>query len=214
MATRKRQQRARRRERRAGTEQPPAGQQPPAGLTPAQYTFALTYLEKFNATAAYRAGHPGVTENTARVEGSRTLANPDVRSYLRERLEPRWKAMQMTGDEALARVSLDAQADIRLLFDHRGRLLPPSQWPDEIAHSVEAVEMKSRGIVRVKLVSKLAARRVILELTGMLKQGRDFSGFDHVAYLVDLARRRREDGFSLRPLTQEEQEAHRDGRIH
>ena len=56
------------------------------------------------------------------------------------------------------------------LFFLRFRLiLPPHLWPDSIATSVEDFEIRPDGGVRVKLVSKLAARRPIFEATGKLK---------------------------------------------
>ena len=66
-----------------------------------------------------------------------------------------------TGDEALARVAGDARSDIRMLFNAKGALLNPHEWPDEIAHSVEAVDLTSG---KVKLASKSNARRTILEV--------------------------------------------------
>jgi phage terminase small subunit len=139
----------------------------PSNLTPAQYQFALEYLSNgFNATAAYKAAHPNVTYATARMEGSRTLAKPCIRAVIEDRLRNRWERLHMSGDEALARVALDARADIRTLFDGDGKLLKPHEWPDEIANSVEAVDLE-RG--KVKLVSKVTARRTILEVTGKVK---------------------------------------------
>ena len=136
----------------------------PSTLTPAQYQFTLEYVANgFNATAAYRAAHPNVTYATARMEGSRTLAKPCIRAVIERRLRNHWEGLHMSGDEALARVALDARADIRMLFDAAGKLLKPDEWPDEIANSVEVVEFE-RG--KVKLVSKATARRIILEVTG------------------------------------------------
>lgn len=75
----------------------------------------------------------------------------------------------MDGDEALARVSLDARADITELFDDAGKMLPPKQWPAHLRNSIEAFELKPDGSTKVKLASKSAARRTILEQTGKLK---------------------------------------------
>jgi hypothetical protein len=72
----------------------------------------------------------------------------------------------MTGDEALARVAGDARADIRMLFDTTGNLKKPHEWPDEIADSVEQVDLAGG---KVKLASKSNARRTILEVTGKVK---------------------------------------------
>ena len=138
----------------------------PSGLYGSQYEFCLHYLANgFNASAAYRSTHPGVTNGTSRVEGHRTLANPNVQAFLAQQIKDRWKARQMDGDEALGRVAMDARADIRLLFDENGVLLKPQDWPDEIANSVESVDLKNG---KVKLASKLAALRIILEQTGTL----------------------------------------------
>jgi hypothetical protein len=65
-------------------------------------------------------------------------------------------------------VSCDARADIRELFDADGHLLPMQQWPDSIAVSVKAIHAGPSG-TRIVLNDKLAARRIILEQTGKLK---------------------------------------------
>lgn len=102
------------------------------------------------------------------MEGSRSLANPCVRALLQPKLDAAWRALQMGGDEALARVARDARADIRLLYDEKGELLKPHLWPDEIAGSVKSVQDGPYGL-KVSLVDPLAARRTILEQTGKLK---------------------------------------------
>lgn len=42
-------------------------------------------------------------------------------------------------------------------------------WPDELANSIEGVEVRDDGGIKVKFASKTAARRTILEQTGKLK---------------------------------------------
>ena len=156
----------------------------PSDLTPAQHQFAVEYLSNgFNATAAYRAAHPNVTYATARMEGSRCLAHPCVRAFLDPQLQSRWKALQMDGDEALGRIALDARADLRRLFDEKGALLKPHEWPDDIANSIESVELRADGGVKVKLTGKLTARRIILEQTGKLKPS-IANGVDAVAEAI------------------------------
>ena len=65
-------------------------------------------------------------------------------------------------------MSCDARADIRELFDRERRLLPMSRWPDSIAVSVKAIQPGPFG-TKIVLNDKLAARRIILEQTGKLK---------------------------------------------
>jgi len=102
------------------------------------------------------------------LSAARWLTRPHIRLFLEAQLSRYFGRLEMAGSEALGRVAQDAKADIRLLFDGRGKMLPPHLWPDSIANSVEACEVRADGTVRVKLVSKLAARRLILEATGTL----------------------------------------------
>ena len=88
------------------------------------------------------------------------MTKVDIKAFLATRLTEGWKTLHMDGDEALARVAMDARADIRLLFDEKGDFLHPPDWPDEVANSVETVEFyDGGGVKRVRLVSKAAARR-------------------------------------------------------
>lgn len=136
----------------------------PEGFTPAQYEFAITYLANgFNASAAARIAYPNQTASAAMSQGYENLRKPQIREWILAQLEDRWKGVHMSGDEALARVSNDARADIRMLFDAAGKMLPPHQWPDEIADSVESVDLVNS---KVKLAGKANARRTILEVTG------------------------------------------------
>ena len=108
----------------------------PSGLARSQYEFCLNYVANgFNASAAYRAAHPTASKHTARVEGCRTLIKPAVQEFLATQIGDRWKGLQMDGDEVLARVSMDARADPRLLFDEKGKPFAPADWPDEISPS-------------------------------------------------------------------------------
>lgn len=157
----------------------------PPGLTEAQHAFCLAYLANgFNASAAYRSAHPAVTEPTSWVEGHRTLRNPNVKGFIAGQLEQRWTAYHMSADEALALVASDARADVRVLYDEHGKLLPVQNWPDAIAQSVESIEHKDDGTVKVKLTSKLAARRIILEVHRRLKAPGENEGVDALAALL------------------------------
>ena len=137
------------------------------GLTDRERTLCLTYLSNgFKGAAAWRAVSPGATAATCRSEASRCLAKPHVRRFLESQLQAHFSYLGMTGAEALGRVSQDARADIRELFDDRGQLLPPQLWPESIANSIESYELGVNGGVRIKLASKQHARRLILEMTG------------------------------------------------
>lgn len=137
------------------------------GLTLAQYAFCLSYLSNgFNATRAYLDSHAGAAYSTAMCEGQRSTRNPKIAAYLASALEAHWKAEQMSGEEALARIARTARFNVAQLFDSVGKLLPPSEWPHEAGELVEAIDA-DRG--KVKLPSRLAALRTVAEVTGKVK---------------------------------------------
>lgn len=157
----------------------------PPGLIASQYEFCLHYLANgFNAAAAYRSVHPDVTDASAKTQGYRTLTLVDVRAYLASKVGDRWKAVQMSGEEALGRIALDARSDVTLLLSENGTLLPPSQWPADIINSIESIDL-STG--KVKLVGKLQARRTVLEVTGKLRTTADAVDALAEAIKADLA---------------------------
>jgi hypothetical protein len=80
----------------------------------------------------------------------------------------RWARLKMNGDEAMALLSNDARADIRELFGEGWAMLPPDQWPDSVARSVKGIRPGVAGTT-VLLNDSLAARRIILEQTGQIK---------------------------------------------
>lgn len=131
--------------------------------------FLVLYVANgFNACQAWMSVHPNASAAAARVSACRKLTTANVKARLAELLEDRWKGIHMTGDEVLARVAMDARSDPRQLFDEKGKLLDPHDWPDDIANSIESVKVKPEG-VEIKLASKTAARRTILEITGKVK---------------------------------------------
>jgi phage terminase small subunit len=139
-------------------------------LTLREELFALEYLAKQgNGAAAYRASHPKCRSAAAAAVGAvRMLRIAKVQAFIEQEQVARQKRLRMTADEALYLVSCDARADIRELFDDKGRLLPMAQWPDSIAVSVKAIQPGPFG-VKIVLNDKLAARRIILEHQTPLK---------------------------------------------
>lgn len=58
------------------------------GMTEKQKKFADEYIISLNATQAYKKAYPNVKkDDAARANGSRLLANANVRAYIDERLE-------------------------------------------------------------------------------------------------------------------------------
>jgi phage terminase small subunit len=139
------------------------------GLSLREKAFATAYLSNgFNAKQAYRSVHAEATDSTCATEGFGYLNKPHVKAHISRCVTKVFEERAMSGAEALGRLAQDAKSDVRELFDERGQVLLPHQWPETIANSVERFELTKDGM-RVTLVSKLQARRTILELTGKLK---------------------------------------------
>src|SRR5262252_1531858 len=73
-----------------------------------------------NGVRAYKASHPGNHSTVAAATGAyRLLRNPQIAAALEKLKAARFKRLQLSGDEALGRLGLDASADIRQLFDEK-----------------------------------------------------------------------------------------------
>jgi phage terminase small subunit len=160
----------------------------PDELTVAQATFVLEYTRNGgNATLAYRRGHPDCKESTCWTEGHRTLRLPKVASAIRRVLATRFKRLEMSGDEAVALTGLRARADIGMVLDEKGELLPRAEWPLEFRKAVK--EIKPDGTVRLHDQQK--ATETVLRMTGKLRDAVDVNHFDHLGYLAAIEQKRR-----------------------
>lgn len=137
---------------------------------PAQLeAFLLVYdTNGGNGTRAWLESHPEVVSiHAAAVESSKALRKPNIRARLEELRAARFKRLHMSADEAIGRISLDAQADPRKLYDEAGKMLPPHLWPDDVAQSIRSIRPGPFGDA-ITLNDSLAARRIVLEHAGKL----------------------------------------------
>ena len=63
--------------------------------------FADEYIIGLNATQSYLKAYPEATYNTARTEGSKLLANPNIKNYIDEQMEKKQDERIMKQDEIL-----------------------------------------------------------------------------------------------------------------
>jgi hypothetical protein len=150
-----------------------AGRVPSAAKVNGLPAAALAFVHEYdgnggNGTRAYLQVHPKVKPETAATEAWKLLRIPKVAEALAELRAARWARLKMNGDEAMALLSNDARADIRELFGEGWAMLPPDQWPDSVARSVKGIRPGVAGTT-VLLNDSLAARRIILEQTGQIK---------------------------------------------
>ena len=103
--------------------------------------FALEYLRNgHNATAAYKLVYSRCkNSNTAAVQAHRLLRKPKIAVFIQQEHDARTKRLRMDADEALEGITRHARGDIRKLFKNN-RLLPISEWPEDVADCVKAIE--------------------------------------------------------------------------
>lgn len=63
--------------------------------------FADEYIISLNATQSYLKAYPEATYNTARTEGSKLLAEPNIKAYIDERMASKQDERIMKQDEIL-----------------------------------------------------------------------------------------------------------------
>lgn len=108
-------------------------------LSDQQELFCKEYVKDLNATqAAIRAGY---SAKSARMQASRLITNDVITARISVLVDERMHRVQVDGDTILRELLHLATSDLRKLFDEKGVLLPPDQWPDDSAIAVSSVEV-------------------------------------------------------------------------
>lgn len=109
-------------------------------LTDAERLFVAEYLIDDNATRAYRAIHPDCTYRTARSEGSRFVAKPNIREEIRAARAIQLRDARITADRVLEELARIAFADYLLAVDRdTGNLLEPHRIPIQTRRAIKSV---------------------------------------------------------------------------
>jgi phage terminase small subunit len=141
----------------------------PRPLTIAQIRFCELVAEHGCATRAFvDAGFEASTRAVARTLAWRLLRDERVRALiheLRADAATAAKASVVTVAAAMAKI---AMADRRRLFDAAGRLLPPHEWPDDVAAAVESVKLTDGTPTEVRTGKRLEALRLLAAWLRML----------------------------------------------
>lgn len=103
-------------QRKAKRTTPTQAQMP---ITPSEERFVEEYLIDLNGTQAYLRAYPGAQANSARVQASRLLADPNVAEAIAAAKAIRSQKTGITAEVALEHVWGIATADVRELVEHR-----------------------------------------------------------------------------------------------
>lgn len=108
-------------------------------MNPKQLAFVDQYMVDRNGTqAAIRAGY---SPKSAKVTACRMLTNANVKAEIDRRVEEYSRTAGITVVDLLEVGKKLVFADIRKLFDERGRMLHPTEWPDDVAPAVAGMDI-------------------------------------------------------------------------
>ena len=110
-------------------------------LTEKEAHFVAEYLIDPNATQAYAKSHKGVTGNTARVEGSKLLTNPDVRAAIDAGRQQTMSRLEITRERVLLEAARLAFFDPRRLYHPDGQPKQLDELDDDTAACIAGVEV-------------------------------------------------------------------------
>jgi len=117
-------------------------------LTHREQLFVAEYLKDLNARRAAIAAGYKVRTGTSAVPYT-VLGRPRVAEAITVAQAKRLHEIGLDANKVLTAAMRIAFADPRRIFDEDGHLLPPKEWPDDIAMAVSSVKLH-REITRVQ----------------------------------------------------------------
>lgn len=180
-----------------------AQETPPRKLTAKQQAFVNEYIVDLNATqAAIRAGY---SQDTAGSIATENLSKPAIAAAIQEALDLRAERTRITADRVLVEVAKLGFSNIKNLFTEGGQLRNLSTLPDEVAASIQSVEVVTKRVEggedhEVEYVHKIkmADKKASLELLGK-----------HLKLFADRTELTGADGKDLVPVMNETEIARR-----
>ena len=124
-------------------------------LTEGEIRFCEEYAADPNATQAYRRAYPAATYKTARTEGSRLLADPDIKAVVDAIRHDYRRGLRIDTRRTLREAAGIAHADLGDLFEadpDNGGLPKPRKWSDVPPSTRKAIQ--TTKITRRRLCEK------------------------------------------------------------
>lgn len=110
-------------------------------LSAREVRFCVGYAEHGNAYRAHKeAGIEAVSDQARYEAASQLLRKPEIMPLVRRMQDEAVAAAQVTADRIVEGLARIAFADRSGLFDARGRVLPPGQWPADVTGTVEGID--------------------------------------------------------------------------
>lgn len=148
-------------------------------LTLKQERFCHCYIEKGDATGAYRQAYNAehMQPNTIRRKAYDLMRNPQITATIRLLQEELSAKMQIDNTAVLDEFSYVAFSDIRSFLDKAGRLLPVTAWPEGTARAVQSFKIRQivdggepAEIIELKFWPKLPALESLSRHLGLFER--------------------------------------------
>lgn len=139
-------------------------------LTPQKNKFAVAVASGMSQADAYRKAYPRSLKwklASVYTNASMLMADTNVSRRVKELQEKTADASILKAAEVLREIRTLAHADVGLLVDAKGRLLPPHQLPAEIRASIASVKLNRFGEWEYKLWDKGAALEKAAKILGL-----------------------------------------------
>lgn len=107
--------------------------------------FAQEVAKGVSQAEAYRKAYPKAKrwkDSTVHVEASKLAGTSKVSTRVADLQAAMAEKSEVDGARILQEAARLALVDPRQLFDERGRVRPPSEWPDELAACIASVKTK------------------------------------------------------------------------
>ncbi len=104
-------------------------------LSEAHQRFVLNYVDNLNAAKSYQIVYQDANYNTARTNGSKLLANTDIKEAIAEQFRLR----AMPKEEILGRLENLAKVDIQQYIDDTGRIDIVKIKEDNIGYMIKGI---------------------------------------------------------------------------
>ena len=145
-------------------------------LNSKQRRFVTEYLvDLCSKQAAIRAGY---SPKTATEIGYENLRKPHIAAEIQKAMKVRNLRVEVDGDKVVRKLWEIGHADIRALFDAKGNLLHPQEWPDDIAFLIAGFDVvvkplgggKVEQVVKVKIADRRGYLDMLMKHTGKYEQ--------------------------------------------
>jgi len=144
-----------------------------ARLTEKQREFAVNLVKGLSESDAYQAAFPDCrSPREAKNRGRKLARVPKVAEFCAAIRDKTLDLSDISVRQLNREIARIGFSDLRKLFDSNGEILPPEQWPDDVAAAVssykEEVSPNGQRLKReVKMWDKPGALRLIADLKGL-----------------------------------------------